>query len=339
MSKAPFSRPDADDTVGGSHRTKDFSLNILLIGRQPKTKPWRLFGIVVVAFFLLSLQLTACGNTASPLGSASPTSNSTSQSGTPSTTSSSAPGSTSASTSTAGPTKNPTTGPTTDPTAGPTTNPTTGPTTGPTVEVTAPPSSFTVSEQNFYITCSASGQCDNPDTLIEIDNNSNPILPLVWSVIVTPDPTYPAWPTNALLSVNPSRGTLDKPSDKVHLIASNLKAHLPPGDYHANLVWSPENLDPSANHIVTVTLTVAPSGPTVSGINPKSGPEAGSTSVTITGTGFTDATGVSFGSTAASGFTVDSDTQITATSPAGSGTVDVTVTTPNGTASAQFTYT
>ena len=40
--------------------------------------------------------------------------------------------------------------------------------------------------------------------------------------------------------------------------------------------------------------------------------------------------------------TVDSDTQITATSPAGTGTVDVTVTTPAGTsrpASAdQFTY-
>src|SRR6266852_3611526 len=43
-----------------------------------------------------------------------------------------------------------------------------------------------------------------------------------------------------------------------------------------------------------------------------------------------------------SSFTVNSDTKITATSPAGSGTVDMTVTTPNGTsatgAADQFTY-
>src|SRR5205823_1545670 len=91
------------------------------------------------------------------------------------------------------------------------------------------------------------------------------------------------------------------------------------------------------------TYISAPAGPKVSSISPASGPAAGSTSVTITGSGFTDATGVSFGGKAASSFKVDSDTQITATSPPGSGTVDVTVTTKNGTsatvAADQFTYT
>src|SRR5208337_3347918 len=67
------------------------------------------------------------------------------------------------------------------------------------------------------------------------------------------------------------------------------------------------------------------------------------TTVTITGTGFTGATAVMFGTTAASSFTVTSTTQITAVSPAGSaGTVDVTVTTPGGTSATspvdQFTY-
>ena len=38
---------------------------------------------------------------------------------------------------------------------------------------------------------------------------------------------------------------------------------------------------------------------TVTGLNPDEGPLAGGTSVTITGSGFTGATGVSFGSTAA----------------------------------------
>ena len=52
--------------------------------------------------------------------------------------------------------------------------------------------------------------------------------------------------------------------------------------------------------------------------------------MTITGTGFTGATAVDFGTTAATNLTVVSDTQITATSPAGTGTVDVTVTTPGG---------
>jgi hypothetical protein len=53
--------------------------------------------------------------------------------------------------------------------------------------------------------------------------------------------------------------------------------------------------------------------------------------VTITGTGFTGAIAVDFGTTAATGVVVVNDTSITATSPAGTGTVDVTVTTPAGT--------
>lgn len=49
-----------------------------------------------------------------------------------------------------------------------------------------------------------------------------------------------------------------------------------------------------------------------------------------------------FGVTNAAAMNLDSDTQITATSPAGAGTVDVTVTIPAGTsatsAADQFTY-
>jgi hypothetical protein len=82
--------------------------------------------------------------------------------------------------------------------------------------------------------------------------------------------------------------------------------------------------------------------PTITGISPSSGPTSGGTTVTITGTGFNCVTGVSFGSSAAT-FTVNSPTQITATSPAGTaGTVDVTVKNCNGTSPTgtfdQFTY-
>ena len=71
---------------------------------------------------------------------------------------------------------------------------------------------------------------------------------------------------------------------------------------------------------------------------------AGGTSVTIIGTGFTDATAVKFGSGNALMFMVNSDTQITCMAPAGAvSTVDVTVTTAQGTSATvsadHYTYT
>jgi hypothetical protein len=81
----------------------------------------------------------------------------------------------------------------------------------------------------------------------------------------------------------------------------------------------------------------------VTGVSPTSGSAAGGDTVTVTGSGFTGTTGVSFGTATASNLLVASDTQLTVTSPqAAVGTVDVTVTTPAGTSAAtsadQFTY-
>ncbi len=71
--------------------------------------------------------------------------------------------------------------------------------------------------------------------------------------------------------------------------------------------------------------------PTVGKLSAKSGPAGGGTSVVITGTEFTAASGVSFGSTAATSFTVDSPSTITALAPAATGgTVDVRVTNTAG---------
>ncbi|MCX6856166.1 MAG: choice-of-anchor D domain-containing protein [Verrucomicrobia bacterium] len=79
---------------------------------------------------------------------------------------------------------------------------------------------------------------------------------------------------------------------------------------------------------------------TVTAITPNNGSTAGGTSVTITGTGFTGATGVMLGGTAATSFTVIDDTQITATSPAhAAGRASVLVSTPGGTNSANTLYT
>ena len=72
--------------------------------------------------------------------------------------------------------------------------------------------------------------------------------------------------------------------------------------------------------------------PVVTGIAPTSAALTGGTIVTITGTGFTGAIKVDFGAVPATRFTVVSDTEITAVSPAQSvGTHDVLVTTPGGT--------
>jgi hypothetical protein len=66
--------------------------------------------------------------------------------------------------------------------------------------------------------------------------------------------------------------------------------------------------------------------PTITGISPGSGPTAGGTVVTITGTDLATVGTVTFGGTMAASFTVDSTTQITATTPAGAaGAVDVGV--------------
>ncbi len=97
--------------------------------------------------------------------------------------------------------------------------------------------------------------------------------------------------------------------------------------------------------VPSACLQLAPSftpRPRVTGISSTQGPAAGGTSLTISGDAFTPATVVYFGTTPAS-YTINSDTSITAVSPAESpGTVHVTVASPGGTSSTssndQFTF-
>jgi hypothetical protein len=88
------------------------------------------------------------------------------------------------------------------------------------------------------------------------------------------------------------------------------------------------NEAPLANASVDVTVTspggtsaVSPAdvftyGHSITTLSPSSGPVTGGTTVTITGSGLTGASGVLFGSTPSTQFTVVSDTQIKVTSPA-----------------------
>jgi formylglycine-generating enzyme required for sulfatase activity len=73
--------------------------------------------------------------------------------------------------------------------------------------------------------------------------------------------------------------------------------------------------------------------PTISSVSPTSGPTAGGTTITITGTNLTGTTSVTIGGSAATGVTVVNSTTVTAVTPAGTaGAKTVAVTTPGGTA-------
>ena len=94
----------------------------------------------------------------------------------------------------------------------------------------------------------------------------------------------------------------------------------------------------------TAPLTLSGSGlnPAITGVSPTQGSPTGDTTVTITGCNFTGVTSVMFGSTPAVSFTVNSDTQITAVAPAGTGQVNIVLNGPHGTSpvsiATQFSY-
>ena len=83
------------------------------------------------------------------------------------------------------------------------------------------------------------------------------------------------------------------------------------------------------------TLSVSAAGPTISGFSPTSGPVG--TPVTITGSGFTGATSVSFNLVPAS-FSVMSDTTIDSTVPFGAMRGTISVHTPSGNVTSKHKY-
>src|SRR6202044_1764738 len=77
--------------------------------------------------------------------------------------------------------------------------------------------------------------------------------------------------------------------------------------------------------------------PVVTSVVPNSGSAAGGTLVTITGNGFSGTTGVTFGSVAATNFTVLSNTKINVVAPAQpAGLHNIFVTGPTGASAAAF---
>jgi len=121
------------------------------------------------------------------------------------------------------------------------------------------------------------------------------------------------------------------------------------GTITANTATSITVTAPAGSGVVDVAVTTAggvatavsgyayAAAPTISGVSPNTGPETGGTTVTLTGTNLTNASAVTFGGNAAT-ITANTATSITATVPAGAGSVGVAVTTAGGTATAVNAY-
>lgn len=126
-------------------------------------------------------------------------------------------------------------------------------------------------------------------------------------------------------SVNATSFTVDSPTSITAVAPAS-----PAGTVDVT-VTTPAGTSPTGSADLFTFVTPGPA-PVVRRVAPRTGPAAGGTTVTITGTGFAGVTDVRFGSADAASFTVTSTRSITAVSPTGAaGTVDVTVTTPNGT--------
>jgi hypothetical protein len=88
---------------------------------------------------------------------------------------------------------------------------------------------------------------------------------------------------------------------------------------------------PSSRNILHITQV--PEAPKLSGVTPTSGSASGGTGVTLSGTGFADTTGVTFGGEAATSVHVVNSTTVTAVTPAhAAGAVDVVITMPSSSA-------
>lgn len=125
--------------------------------------------------------------------------------------------------------------------------------------------------------------------------------------------------------------------------------------YNANAIYGTTTAGGAGTYNVNVNVSggvaagaganlytyVAP--PTFSSCTPNKGPSIGGTAVTITGTGFTSSTSVTFNGVAATSFVVASATSITCVTPAGpiiGGVVNIVINNPMGntTAANAFTY-
>jgi hypothetical protein len=187
--------------------------------------------------------------------------------------------------------------------------------------------------------CAAAGLGPSGQSLVEMWNGTS------WTSTPTPSPGTEGSPLQAISCVNSTScvaaGNSDGTREESNLVMSwDGTSWVVPSQPTVGNAYLTGVSCTGTTRCVAVgaqsgqTLIESENGdaPTISGISPNSGPKAGGTAVTITGSGFTSATSVAFGTGPALDVTVVSDTEITAVTPsAAPGVHNVYVTTPNGT--------
>ncbi|MFE7745986.1 beta strand repeat-containing protein [Nocardia sp. NPDC057455] len=238
-------------------------------------------------------------------------------------------------------------------------SPTAGPTTG-NNNVTITGTGFTFVTTVRFGTVATTFTVDSTTQITAIAPPGAGTVPV--TVITSPGGTSNGVPYTyagvpSLAGVSPSQGPTSG-GNTVTLTGTNLTATTavtfgatPASSFTVNSATQITAVAPPGTGTVQITATT-PGGtsngvsysyvpvPALTSAVPSSGPAAGGTTVTLTGTNLTGATAVTFGATPASSFTVNSATQITAVAPPGAGTVQVTATTPGGTSNGvSYTYT
>jgi hypothetical protein len=156
-------------------------------------------------------------------------------------------------------------------------------------------------------------------------------------VVAVPNAGVQAYPTSLPISAGETVGLTASETASVSFLGGGQSVEWeiePPESGHSFAEWE----EPG---VVGYNAEIQPA-PTIASLGTTSGPTTGGTSVTISGTDLENATSVSFGSTPAASYIVNSESQITAVAPASSSaaSVSVTVTTIAGKAIAaqQFGY-
>ncbi|MFH8809731.1 IPT/TIG domain-containing protein [Streptomyces hygroscopicus] len=230
-------------------------------------------------------------------------------------------------------------------------NPTTGPTTGGnTVTITG--TNLTAATQVLFGPNPATILTNTPTQItVTAPTGTGTTNVTVTTPAGTSNPlpyTYTTTPTPTITNLNPTTGPTTG-GNTVTITGTNLTAatSVKFGINSATILTNSATqitvsapAGPPSSVSVTVTTAGGTSNPlpyfyiaapTVSDLSPHFGPATGSNTVTVFGSNLSLTTAVHFGGNPATAVTVVSDSQLTVTAPAGSGTVAVTVTTPGGT--------
>jgi hypothetical protein len=173
--------------------------------------------------------------------------------------------------------------------------------------------------------------CNESDLSVQINLNAGP--PIVFDH-VNQVQNSDSWDNNEIHGVNlsvPPGGLKvgDIASFHLHDDSGHCQINLPSGT-----VGQASGLDAWNPAQIIIYAALVQGAPTVTAINPLTGPATGQT-ITISGTNFIGANAVSIGATAATSFTVNSASNITAVVPPLVGGA-ISVTTPQGSATGPF---